>query len=304
MSKRAHTRVRSETLAVAEAIRIAADRGSRIISLAIGSLSVYQSIREAIQYAVGPDNSVLVVAAAGTWWGSSGPPICYAFVFNLFSSCPTWLSNPTSVVVFPASMDEVVAVTAVQLDNWVPANVTRNPKVEFAMMGDLPSVAPSLGGPPVSTPVRFSGSSAAVSAFAGAAALVWSRYPSISRDSLLQILRCSHDWYPRCQRWSNEIGYGAPDVLRALGGISSVATASAPDPDHPGCWLLSVTNVAGGVGPFTYHWPQTGSNGPTTQLCTSSEGVETAYQAYTEVHVAEPDGATRRGKAWYWVYPP
>lgn len=292
-------------VSVAQGIIQAADQGAWIISMAIGSTTAFQSIRDAISYAarVEPGRRVpLLVAAAGTWTGSSVAPPIVCWLLDVIGTCPSWIQDPTRFIVFPASEPDVIAVTAMELGGWVPSNVSRGPKVEFAMIGDLPGVATSGTGWPAGTPIRFRGSSAAVSAFAGAAALVWSRFPTITRDSLLAVLRCSHAWTPRCQRWSTDVGYGAPDVLRAIGGISQVvATATPAEGDY--CWHFSVASVVGGHGPYTYYWPATGSTSPSTEACFGPTGLEYPIQASLEVYVSEPDGASREGKAWFWAYP-
>jgi len=136
------------------------DQGAKIINLSLGSYVKSNLLHEAVKYAY--DRNVLVVAAAG--------------------------NDATSVKHYPAAYDEVVAVTATdESDN--PAS--------FTNYGDWVEVA----APGVRIYSTFwddsyvyaSGTSMSAPHVAGVAALIWSWFPSMTRDQVWAQLQYSAD---------------------------------------------------------------------------------------------------------------
>jgi len=167
-----------EVKGASDAFTNAANRADvRIISMSMGKITSSSQLSDAIEYAYGKGK--LIFCAAGT----------------SFSWSAGWFG-----VIFPANMAHVNAVTGVR-DNNFNTNCTdchngsetdftvvmekasngRHP-ITLAMSGDAPS---TVGGSSVSTATT-----------AGIAALVWSRFPSYTRDQVLTKLIQSSSNYP------------------------------------------------------------------------------------------------------------
>jgi subtilisin family serine protease len=183
-----------ENKGVADAYTNAANRADvKIISMSMGRITSNSQIRDAIKYAYGKGK--LMFCAAGT----------------SFSWTAGWYG-----VIFPAYMTEVNAVTGVR-DNNFNTNCTdchkgaetdftvvmekasneRHP-LTLAMTGDAPS---TVGGSSVST-----------ATMSGMAALVWSRFPTYTREQVVNKLTTNAANYPT--RNSN-FGWGNVNVDRA-----------------------------------------------------------------------------------------
>ena len=180
-----------EVKGVSDAYTNAANRADvKIISMSMGKITSSSQISDAIKYAYGKGK--LMFCAAGT----------------SFSWAAGWYG-----VIFPAYMIQVNAVTGVR-DNNFNANCTechkgaetdftvvmekasneRHP-ITLAMTGDVPS---TVGGSSVST-----------ASMSGMAALVWSRFPTYTREQVLTKLINSSANYPT--RNSN-FGWGNVNV--------------------------------------------------------------------------------------------
>lgn len=189
---------------LANAIIHAVDKGANIISNSWGGSSPSEIIHEAIQYAY--DNGVLVIASAGN-------------------------SPYSDFTGYPAAFDEVIAVTATDSEDK-PAS--------FTSFGDWVKVA-APGVDIYSTVVNCtrsvygwfpkmcdyygyrnaSGTSMAAPHVAGVAALVWSRFPNMSRDQLRdQLLYTADDLGEK--GFDKYYGYGRINARRAL----------EPTPEH------------------------------------------------------------------------
>ena len=180
-----------ENKGVADAYTNAANRADvKIISMSMGRITSNSQISDAIKYAYGKGK--LMFCAAGT----------------SFSWTASWYG-----VIFPAYMAEVNAVTGVR-DNNFNTNCTdchkgaetdftvvmekagneRHP-ITLAMTGDVPS---TVGGSSVST-----------ATMSGMAAVVWSRFPTYTREQVLNKLTVNAANYPT--RNSN-FGWGNVNV--------------------------------------------------------------------------------------------
>lgn len=155
----------------------------RIISMSMGRITVSSQIRDAIQYAHAKGK--MIFCAAGT----------------SFSFTAGWAG-----VIFPASLPEVQAVTGVQQQSNFTAceNCHSGPEVDFVVVMErandhkTPLTVSDRG----DDPSTIGGSSVATASMAGMAALVWSRYPSASRDQILTMLERHSSYYPlRHSRW-------------------------------------------------------------------------------------------------------
>ena len=164
----------------------------RIISMSMGHVFSVGKISDAIKYAHGKGK--LIFCAAGT-----------------STSFTTFVG-----VIFPASMSEVIAVTGVKEGSYTKCDVCHTGgKVEFTVAMERASSGNSV--PVVSYYANqtdyVGGSSVATATTAGMAALVWSRYPSWSREQVLNRMRQSAYFYPNK---NSQFGYGNINALLAV----------------------------------------------------------------------------------------
>lgn len=173
-----------EVKGVSDAFVLAGQRADvKIVSMSLGRITASSQIRDAIQYAHAKGK--LIFCAAGT----------------SFSFTAGWAG-----VIFPASLPEVQAVTGVQQQSNFNAceNCHSGPEVDFVVVMERindhknPLTVADRGDDPSS----IGGSSVATATMAGMAALVWSRYPSATRDQILTMLERYSSYYPlRHARW-------------------------------------------------------------------------------------------------------
>ena len=173
---------------VANGIVHAADHGARIISMSLGGYGESELVHEAVRYA--HDAGVLVIAAAG--------------------------NDNTNTKSYPAAYEEVIAVAATdQYDN----------KAYFSNWGNWIELA-APGVDIISTTPwgyeSWSGTSMACPHVAGLAALVWSWYPSRSRDWLRLWLRYT----------ANDLGEPGFDEYFGYGRINARKAFQQPPPGH------------------------------------------------------------------------
>jgi subtilisin family serine protease len=182
----------AEVKAVADAYTWAADNASvRIISLSNGRLTRSGQITDAIEYAYGKGK--LMFCAAGT--STSITAIFYG-------------------VIFPATLPEVNAITGVeerQSGLYRCDACHSGGAVDFVIVMEqkntnLHGLAPAIYG---DQPTTVGGSSVATATAAGIAALVWSRYPTWTRDQVQQRLTTTASTYPKKKL---NLGYGKLDA--------------------------------------------------------------------------------------------
>lgn len=166
----------------------------KIISMSIGYPWGIGNVRDGVKYA--HSKGKLIFAAGGT-------------SLNFTNWYP---------VIFPANMDEAVAVTGItdngnyqQCDTCHDGN-----EIEFTIVMERENnnsrTAAVLGFYNGDTNY-VGGSSVATATTAGIAALVWSKYPNWSREQVLNRMRQSSDLYPNK---SSTKGYGNIDALQAV----------------------------------------------------------------------------------------
>jgi len=183
-----------EVKGVVDAFTNAANRSDvRIISMSMGRITSSSYMVDAIRYAYGKGK--LIFTAAGTSFG--------------------WTSGWAGVI-FPARMPEIQAVTGVKDLSALSACAVchTGQEVDFVVTmernadGDHPLTVADSG----DWPSSVGGSSVATASMAGMAALLWSRYPTFSRDQIIVRLQQSSSLYP----YKNaQFGWGRVNVDRA-----------------------------------------------------------------------------------------
>ena len=143
---------------VARGIRLAADRGARVINLSLGGAVESSAVSQAIDYAIG--KGALVVAAAGN--GGS-------------LSTPKW----------PASYDATIAVTSVDSDDQSPAFAQRGDYIDISAPG-VRILSTAKGEYNIQ-----SGTSMSAAYVSGAAALLFSARPQLTPAEVREMLLLS-----------------------------------------------------------------------------------------------------------------
>ncbi|MEW5930049.1 MAG: S8 family serine peptidase [Gemmatimonadota bacterium] len=197
------------------------------------------------------------------YYYSSGGPLFVGAIGTL----PIGMPN----AVFPAEMEEVVAVVALNPDGSRNGESNYGPAAELAAYIPVATVdVPSMGG--ASGITRIMGASGAAATISGLATLVWARYPWLTNTQVRSRLRQFAD-HPFNHNWSD--GYGYVDVYGAVGGFTNMRmeVKDCATPLNP---TIEAQAVATGDGPFTYQW----SNG-----ATSASTAYTAAPAGDSIHV-------------------
>ncbi|MCG8700798.1 MAG: S8/S53 family peptidase [Bacteroidales bacterium] len=183
-----------ERVGVATALTELADNEEvKIISMSLGYAYSISRVADAIRYA--HDKGKLIFAAGGT-----------------STSYTNWYG-----VIFPASMDETVAVTGIQDNGYNVCDICHEgDKIDFALViqhnYDTERNAVTLG-LENNDIVYMSGSSSATATTAGIAALVWARHPGWDKNQVLNKLKESAEFYPNRD---DNFGYGCIDALQAV----------------------------------------------------------------------------------------
>lgn len=184
----------NEKTGVSDALVFLGNRSDvKIISMSIGDAFSSSKVADAVRYAYGKGK--LIFAAAGT-----------------STSWTNWYG-----VIFPANMNETVAVTGIKEGNgYTRCDICHSgDKVDFTVVMERANtnkhpLSVAMSG---NTPSTVGGSSVATATAAGIAALVWSKNPSWTRDQVLNKLKQTADLYPSR---SSEFGWGTLDALAAV----------------------------------------------------------------------------------------
>lgn len=185
----------SEKTGVANALVIAGNNsGVKIISMSIGDVFWSSQVADGVYYAYGQGKLIFSAAGTSTWFTS-------------------WVG-----VIFPATMNEVVAVTGVKDGaTLVKCNTCHSgSKVDFvavmqrSVSDSRTSLTLAMSGNP---PAYVGGSSAATATTAGIAALVWATNPSQSRTQVLNRMKNASQFYPGR---NGEFGWGIVNAATAV----------------------------------------------------------------------------------------
>ena len=186
-----------EIQGASDAFMLAAGRADvRIISLSMGKLTSSSQLTDAIQYAY--NRGKLIFCAAGT----------------SFSWTAGWAG-----VIFPASLPEATACTGIKTDLRTRCDICHEgSKVDFAVVMETTTghhpLCLALSG---NDPATVGGSSVATSSMAGMAAVVWSKYPTETRDQIKARLVAAASG--RNAR-SSTIGWGRVNLGAAVGALN------------------------------------------------------------------------------------
>ena len=169
---------------VAACIRWVHDRGAKVISMSLGGPSS-RTLAEAAKsaYSRGGRSGSLLVAAAG--------------------------NDGDGTVEYPAGLDQVVSVAAIDARDGVAPFSNENADVELAAPG-VDILSTKLGG----GYIRYSGTSMATPHVAGAAALLWGRTPGATASSVRRRLDAAVDDLGAPGR-DPAYGYGVVDLAKA-----------------------------------------------------------------------------------------
>lgn len=165
----------------------------KVISMSIGDVFTNSKVADAIRFAYGKGK--LIFCAAGT-----------------STDFTNWFG-----VIFPASMNETVAVTGIKNGSvYERCDACHSGgKVDFTIVMEK-STSPrhpltlAMSG---SQPSTVGGSSVATATAAGIAALIWSKNPTWSRSQVLEKMKQSAGIYPARH---SEYGWGTPDAFEAV----------------------------------------------------------------------------------------
>ncbi len=184
-----------EQKGVANALTALGSRSDiKVISMSIGHIFSIGRIEDAVRYAY--SRGKMIVAAGGT--------------------STTW-TNFVGVI-FPANMSETVAATGVtDGSSTEECDVChKGSRIDFTVVmqrsWDGSRTSPTTGFYE-NTKQYVGGSSVATSTTAGIAALIWSKYPTWSRDQVLTKMKQSAEFYPYK---NSDFGYGSIDAYLAV----------------------------------------------------------------------------------------
>lgn len=183
-----------EKKGVTNALKALGNRGDvKIVSMSVGYPWSIGNVKDAVKYAY--SKGKMIVAAGGT-----------------STTFTNWYG-----VIFPASMDETVAVTGLKDNGYNKCNICHEgSKIDFTIVMQRASNTnrnvPVLGFN-TGTQAYVGGSSVATAATAGIAALVWAQNPNMTRAQVLDKLKRAGDFYPNRNR---NFGYGNIDALKAV----------------------------------------------------------------------------------------
>jgi subtilisin family serine protease len=168
----------SEVKGVSDAYTWAGNNTSvKITSMSMGRITGSSQIKDAIDYAYGKGK--LMFCAGGTSF--------------------SW-ANDFVGVIFPASLPNVEAITGVTDDPTLKecSDCHKGKQIDFVIVMEkssnkLTALSTATSG---DVPTTVGGSSVATSTAAGIAALVWSRFPSYTRDNVVKKLTRTASGYP------------------------------------------------------------------------------------------------------------
>ncbi|UWG96980.1 S8 family serine peptidase [Dehalobacter sp. DCM] len=196
---------------IADGIVWAADHGADIINMSIGADSENDILDDALDYAAA--KGCLLIASSGN--NQEGMP----------QSIAQQAAVRSSLVSYPAAHPEVLAVSAVDINDQI---------TDFSLVG--PEMAMSAPGDKILTTywttkesgyAYVTGTSIATPFVSGAAALIWSKYPQLTAQEVKKAL-FSSAYDLGAEGRDDSYGYGRLDCYRALKTLSSPQTVTSP----------------------------------------------------------------------------
>jgi thermitase len=187
-----------------DAVIHAVDNGCSVLNFSGGTTTASQTLEDGVEYAY--DEGVILVAAAGNY---------------------DYYTNPNKVVEYPAaysdSYDNVIAVSATTSGDALASFSSSGSDVVVAAPGD--NIYSTTPGYEVYLTNHYlyidedydymSGTSMAAPLVAGQAGLIWSQYPTLDYDEVIdQITRTANDLGTTGR--DNSFGYGRVDVGKSL----------------------------------------------------------------------------------------
>jgi len=195
---------------IADGIIWAVDHGAKIINMSIGSEEQAKVLDDAIDYAV--DKGCLLVAASGNIKG-----------FQTETGI-TQNTNTTGVA-YPGAHPKVIAVSALDRTDVQSEFALTGPEVELSAPGNR--ILTDYWSKEETGYGYSTGTSIAAPFVAGAAALLWSKYPTLSESDIRQALIGSAIDLGEEGR-DNGYGYGRVDMIRALKILQAQQSYSSP----------------------------------------------------------------------------
>jgi Subtilase family len=183
-----------ESKGVADAFTLAGNRTDvRVISMSMGNIISSSQIADGVRYAYGKGK--LIFCAGGTSFG--------------------WTAGWAGVI-FPASMAEAVAVTGIK-DNLTQRcdACHEGSDIDFVLVMEKTStlrkpLSLAMSG---DTPSTVGGSSVATASTAAMATLIFSKYPSLTRDQVFNRMKQNSSYYPSR---NGNFGWGRVNIDAAL----------------------------------------------------------------------------------------
>jgi type VII secretion-associated serine protease mycosin len=186
--------------AIPDGIHYAVSHGASVINMSLGAETGTRDIRQAIAYAI--SHNVVVVASAGNDGSSGGGYTPYSY---------------------PASFTGVISVAAVGADGTRASFSDRNSSVVISAPG-----VNVVGAGPGGEYLEADGTSPASAFVAGVAALIRSKYPTLTQALVTQALVSTTQHRP-AGGYSPDVGFGEVDAAAALTAAGRLA-AVRPQP--------------------------------------------------------------------------
>ncbi|BBY07312.1 type VII secretion-associated serine protease mycosin [Mycobacterium noviomagense] len=218
---------------MAKAVRTAADLGAAVINIStvacMPAESTFddRSLGAALAYAVDVKNAVVVAAAGNT--GGAG-------------QCPAQPPQPTwdtvAVAVSPAWYDDyVLTVGSVNAQGDPSAFSIAGPWVDVAAPGEAVTSLSPVGDGMVNSivsqsgPAPLSGTSYAAPVVSGLAALIRSRFPTLTARQVMKRIEATAHRPPG--GWNPVVGNGVIDAMAAVSTDAPPTTTTRPPPENP-----------------------------------------------------------------------
>lgn len=197
------------------AIRYAADNGAKVILIPLAFFNLTEIEKEPTKQAIDEVladlcNPLTIVAAAGNSLHTAVPD-------------PDYLG-------FPASYTPVISVSGATADHELYDG--EGYQCHYGANLDFVAgvTAPGIHGPCVESTFYYgpkTGSSVAAALLAGSIGLMYSIYPDLTSMQIMELLKSAcyvNPIYPTTNGWSPKVGYGFPDIRKAIDNYELIST--------------------------------------------------------------------------------